>query len=297
MLLPHHGRYAYRSIRNRPDFAWPGGKRLAFHVGVNVEYFAFGAGLIHNLTVPLPQPDQRSFAWADYGNRIGFFRILDLLDEFALPGSHLVNTEIFKHCPDIAPAILSRNDEFIGHGRTNAERHGLLWPDDEAKFLAEVRAEAQERTGQPIRGWMAPWMSHSHLTPDLLHEAGFEFLMDWPADDQPFWMKTRTGRIMSVPYPLELNDSPQMLVRHHAPEDFARMLIDQFDEMLEQSTRTPVVCGLALHTMVTGQPYRIRALRRALEHITKHPRRDEVWFARPGEIYDHCRSLPEGTLA
>jgi peptidoglycan/xylan/chitin deacetylase (PgdA/CDA1 family) len=171
-----------------------------------------------------------------------------------------------------------------------------MWEQDEARFLAETRDTILERTGQHVKGWMAPWMSHSHHTPDLLQEAGFKFLMDWPADDQPLWMKTRSGRIMSVPYPLELNDSPQMLVRHHTPDEFGQMLIDQFEEMLLQSERQPLVFGIALHTMVTGQPYRLRSLRRALQHIVNHPERDKVWVTRASNIYEHCASLPENTL-
>ncbi len=100
-----------------------------------------------------------------------------------------------------------------------------MWEPDEARFLADVRDAILEHTGQQVRGWMAPWMSHSRHTPDLLQEAGYQFLMDWPADDQPIWMKTRGGRIMSVPYPLELNDSPQMLVRHHTPDQFSQIAI------------------------------------------------------------------------
>jgi hypothetical protein len=143
---------------------------------------------------------------------------------------------------------------------------------------------------------MGPWMSQSRVTPDLLKEAGFDFLMDWPCDDQPIWMRTRSGPLMSVPYPLEINDSPMMLVRHHTAVDFEQMIIDQFDEMIEQAERQPLVCGIALHTMIVGQPYRLRALRRALKHIVEHPKRDKVWFTRPGEIFDHCASLKAGTM-
>ncbi|ANN64942.1 polysaccharide deacetylase family protein [Bordetella bronchialis] len=296
MLLPSHDRYPYRAIGARKDYSWPEGKRLAMHIGLNIEIFAFGTGLSHNLTVPLPAPDQRAFAWTDYGNRIGVWRILDMLDELGLPAAHLCNTEIFKYCPALIAPIKARGDEFIGHGRTNAERHGSMWEPDEARFLTEVRDAIREHTGQEVRGWMAPWMSHSRHTPDLLQETGYKFLMDWPADDQPIWMKTRGGRIMSVPYPLELNDSPQMLVRHHTPDQFSQMVIDQFEEMLDQSAKQPLVFGIALHTMVTGQPYRLRAMRRALKYIAEHPRRNEVWFTRPGAIYDHCVNLPEGTM-
>ncbi len=297
MLLPHHGRYAYSPITERADYSWPGGKRLAFFIGLNIEHFAFGAGLSHSLSVPLPGIDQRAFAWTDYGNRVGVWRIFGLLDELGLPASHLINTSLFEYAPQILAAIQARGDEVIAHGRTNAERHSGMWEKDEARFIAEVRDEIEKHTGRAPLGWMPPWMSVNKTTLDLLDEAGFKFVMDWPADDQPLWMQTRRGKIMSVPYPFELNDSPQMLVRQQSPDDFAQAIIEQFEEMLQQSEQQPLVCSLALHAMIVGQPYRLRALRRALQHIVNHPQRDKVWFARPGDIYAHCAQLPAGTMA
>ena len=120
--------------------------------------------------------------------------------------------------------------------------------------------------------------------------------MDWPADDQPLWMKTRSGPLMSVPYPIEINDSPQILVRHHSGDQFRDMIIAQFEELLRQSARQPLVCGIALHTMIVGQPYRLRTLREALQHIVNHPQKDKVWFTRPSVIYDHCAAQPKGTM-
>jgi peptidoglycan/xylan/chitin deacetylase (PgdA/CDA1 family) len=193
--------------------------------------------------------------------------------------------------------IVARGDEIIGHGRTNAERQGQWWEADEARMIAEVRDKIQQHTGSAPRGWMGPWMSQSRVTPDLLQEAGFGFEMDWPCDDQPVWMKTRNGKLMSMPYSLEINDSPQILVRHHTGEEFATMIVHQFEEMLRQSEQQPLVLGIALHTMIVGQPYRLYALRKALEHIVNHPQRDKVWITRPGEIYDHCVALPEGVVA
>jgi peptidoglycan/xylan/chitin deacetylase (PgdA/CDA1 family) len=297
MLLPHHHRYAYSAINTRADYSWPQGKRLAVYIGLNIEHFAFGTGLTHSLSVPLPAPDQRAFAWCDYANRVGVWRIFDLFDQLGMPASHLINTTLFEYAPDILKAINARGDEVIAHGRTNAERHGGMWERDEVRFIAEVRDAINEHTPKEVRGWMAPWMSNSHVTPDLLQEAGFKFVMDWPADDQPLWMKTRAGRIMSVPYPFELNDSPQMLVRHHTPEQFEHMLIEQFEEMLLQSDKHPLVFGIALHAMIVGQPYRLRSLRRALQYIVNHPKKDQVWFTRPGEIYSHCEALAPGVMA
>jgi peptidoglycan/xylan/chitin deacetylase (PgdA/CDA1 family) len=296
MRLPHHERYDYSALPTRPNYSWPDGKRLAVYLGINIEHFAFGTGLGHAVSTELPHPDPRTFSWRDYGNRVGVWRLFDLLDELSLPACHLVNTTIFEYAPEILAPIKARKDEIIGHGRTNAERQGQMWEEDEARLIAQVRDAIAEHGGRPPRGWMGPWMSQSRVTPDLLKEAGFEFLMDWPCDDQPIWLRTRAGKLMSVPYPLEINDSPMMLVRHHTAVDFEQMIIDQFDEMIEQAERQPLVCGISLHTMIVGQPYRLRALRRALKHIVDHPRRDKIWFTRPGEIFDHCAGLAPGVV-
>jgi len=296
MRLPSHGRYEYSAISARKNYDWPDGKRLAVYVALNIEHFAFGTGLGHAISTELPQPDPRTYAWRDYGNRVGVWRLFDLLDDLSIPACHLVNTAIFDYCPEVLAPIASRGDEIIGHGRTNAERQGQMWEEDEARLIAHVRDEIEKFGGSRPRGWMGPWMSQSHVTPDLLKEASYDFLMDWPLDDQPVWMRTRSGPLLSVPYPLEINDSPALVVRRHTAVDFEQMILDQFEEMLEQSEKHPLVCGIALHTMVVGQPFRLRALRRAMKLLVEHPKRDKVWFTRPGAIFDHCKGLPAGTL-
>ena len=112
------------------------GKRLAVYLGLNIEHFAFGAGEGHLLTVAGAPPDPRTFAWRDYGNRVGVWRCLELFDELNLPAAHLINTTVFDYAPQIVDALKARGDEFIGHGRTNAERHGHMWEADEKRFLA-----------------------------------------------------------------------------------------------------------------------------------------------------------------
>jgi allantoinase len=296
MKLPHHGRYEYSAIVKRPNYDWPEGKRLAIYLALNIEHFSFVGGLGHAVSSELPSPDPRTFAWRDYGNRVGVWRLYDLLDELNVPACHLVNTAVFDYCPEVIEPILARGDEVVGHGRTNAERQGQWWEADEARMIAEVRDRIAQRTGRAPRGWMGPWMSQSKVTPDLLKEAGFNYLMDWPCDDQPIWLGTRSGKLMSVPYSLEINDSPQVLVRKHTAEEFGTMIVHQFEEMLRQAEKQPLVLGIALHTMIVGQPYRLYALREALQHIVNHPQREKVWFTRPGEIYDHCNALPEGKI-
>lgn len=296
MDLPKHDRYDYSPIVERPDYSWPDGKRLAFYIALNVEHFAFGEGMGHTPTEPAPPPDARNYAWRDYGLRVGVWRIFDLLDELKLPACHLLNSAVYDHAPQITDRIRKRGDEIVGHGRTNSERQADYPETEEAALIREATEVIARHEETPPRGWMGPWISESTATPDLLKEAGYAYLMDWPCDDQPFWMRTRSGPILSVPYPVEINDSPAHLNRRHTAVDFKEMLTDQFDQMVELAKQQPLVMGLALHTFIVGQPFRLRQLRRALEHIVNHPRAKTVWFTRPGDIAAHVTALPDGVV-
>jgi allantoinase len=289
-----HGRYDYRPIEGRPDYSWPEGKRLAVYLGLNLEHFSFGEGLGAELAPGGPQPDVLNFAWRDYGNRVGAWRMKRMFDELGLPASVLVNASLYDYCPELVAAFVARGDEIVGHGVTNSERQGVL---DEAAEAALIRrsAEAIERhSGQRPQGWLGPWISESHATPDLLGEAGFGYLLDWCCDDQPIWLRTRRGRILAVPYPQELNDIPAIAFRRTPADEFADMIVDNLEEMREQAEGEPLVMGIALHPYIVGQPYRLRHLRRALRHIAEL--RDEVWVTTAGAIAAHVRSLPEGTV-
>jgi hypothetical protein len=134
-------------------------------------------------------------------------------------------------------------------------------------------------------------------TPDLLKEAGYDFVMDWPADDQPFWMRTRSGPLLSVPYPIEINDSPTMLSRAQPATHFRQMIIDQFELMLSQSEAQSLVFGVSLHTFVAGQPFRLRQIAEALQYIVQHPRfAKSVWVTSPGQIAGYSAQLPAGVV-
>lgn len=295
MKLPAHNRYDYVPITKRKDYTWPDGKRLAVYFCNNIEYFAFGSGLgSDSATLNAPQ-SQRNYAWRDYGNRVGIWRMFDLFDEMDCPLVHNINSLILDHHPDIGERMLQRGDEFVAHGRTNAERQGDLYEEDEARLIAETTETIERFTGKKPVGWMSPWLSQSRATLDLLQEAGYAYQCDWPLDDQPIWMRTRGGRILNMPYPVETNDSPMMVFRQHTARELADTWIDQFDEMLEQARRgQPLVCPFVLHTFILGQPFRLRQLRRVLEHILA--RRHEIWLTQPGKIATHIQALPPGIV-
>ena len=296
MKLPGHGRYDYVPIHKRPQYEWPECARLAVTFCNNIEYFAFGSGLGADPSgTPTPQ-NHRNYAWRDYGNRVGLWHYLDLLDEFGLPGAHNVNSAVLEACPDIVERLKGRGDEFVGHGRTNAEHQDSLWEDDEARLIADCTEVVTRLSGRRPEGWLGPGLAESRATPDLLKEAGYAYVMDWPADDQPFWLKTRAGPILSVPYPAELNDSAAIIHRDGTARDFADMIVDGFDEMVEQCRAQPLVMTLSLHPFVMGQPFRLPPLRKALKHCVEHPRRDRVWWTTPGAVADFCYALPAGII-
>lgn len=290
--LPTHDRFDYRPITRRPDYVWPNGARLAVYIGFNVEHFAFGEGLGARLGPACPEPDVLNYSWREYGNRVGAWRCLDLFDKLSLPAGALINTALYDHCPELVAALAARGDELIGHGHTNAHQQGVLSEADELALLVHCRERIQSGSGQAPAGWLSPWISESRATPDLLAESGYRYTLNWCHDDQPVRMATRNGAgLWSIPYPQELNDIPMLVARQMDAKDFAQIIIDNFDEMLEQSQAQPLVMGIALHPYLVGQPYRLRHLRRALEHIARVRDRGDIWFTTPGAICDYVDSL------
>jgi peptidoglycan/xylan/chitin deacetylase (PgdA/CDA1 family) len=293
--LPTHGRYSYSAIKHRPAYAWPNGTRLAVYIGLNMEHFAFGEGLGAELAPGGHHPDVLNFSWRDYGNRVGVWRLIDLFNSLQLPASVLVNSSIYSYCPEVMDAFRARGDEVLGHGRTNSERQGGFDETAERTLIAETTEVIAAAESRRPKGWLGPWISESHVTPDLLAEAGYSYVLDWCMDDQPVWLAARNGkRILAVPYPQELNDIPAIVARKDSAEQFEQMIVDQFDEMLEQSAAAPLVMGMALHPYIVGQPYRLRRLRNALSHIAAH--RDKIWLTTSGGVSDHCHGLPPGIV-
>jgi allantoinase len=163
-----------------------------------------------------------------------------------------------------------------------------------ARCIIEATEAIVAHEGKPPTGWLGPSLSQSYESLDYLKAAGCRYMMDWPCDDQSIWFSTKHGPILSVPYPLDVNDSMLMLTRLASPVEFADALIGNFDEMLEQSQRQPLVMGIALHSHILGQPYQLREFRRAMRRIVSFSKR--IWLTHPGEICRYIEGLPEGVV-
>jgi allantoinase len=288
-MLSTHGRYGYQPIGSRPDFRWPNGARIAVYFAVGIEDYAFGEGLTENLVPGMAHPDVLNHSWRDYGNRIGAWRILDAFAGYDLPLGILLNSAVCDSAPALVEACRSADHEFIAHGRSNSDSLAGLSEAEERHYLSSVRKRITDAVGAAPQGWASPWIAETLLTPDLLHETGCGYVLDWCMDDQPVWLKTRTGRLLSVPYSQELNDSSAIIGRQMDARDFADMIVDQVDEMRATPGEEPLVMSVILHAFISGQPFRLRALRSAIKHILSF--REELWITQPGAIARHFQML------
>lgn len=273
-------RYPYWPLPERPVLRWPGDARVAFWVVPNVEHFRFERPSSEAVW-EVPIPDVASFAQRDYGVRVGIWRLMELLDRHGVRATASLNADVCRYYPQIVEAGCERGWEWMGHGLSNSQRLSGMEEEQERATIREVVSIIAEHTGRAPRGWLGPALAETLRTPDLLAEAGITYLADWCADDQPFPMRVRQGRMLAVPYSLELNDLPAFVRKGLDAEQFYRMVCDQFDVLYAEGERSGRVMALPLHPFLSGHPFRSKWLDKALDYVLGHER---VWCATGGEI-------------
>jgi peptidoglycan/xylan/chitin deacetylase (PgdA/CDA1 family) len=275
-------RYPYWPIVEREPIQWPNGARIAFWVIPNVEHFRFDqAG--YEAGRNARAPDVYGYAARDYGNRVGVWRLMDAFDKFGIRATVALNSDVCRFHPQIIKAGVERNWEWMGHGISNSEPLGGTDDETQRGVIRRVVDTIAEHTGKAPRGWLGPGLGETFSTPDLLAEAGIEYVCDWCADDQPFPMRVKSGRLINVPYSLEFNDIPLFTRKFYTPKQVLQMTRDHFDVLYEEGARSGRVLALALHPYITGHPHRIHWLEQALKYITSH---EGVWVTTGGEIAD-----------
>ncbi|TLG05371.1 polysaccharide deacetylase [Nocardia cyriacigeorgica] len=280
--------YDYSPIVEREPIQWPGGARVAFYVGLNIEHFPVDAPAtsLNEATAGLV-PDPLNYGWRDYGPRVGIWRIAEILDRHGIRASALVNSAVCEKYPQIIAAGQQRDWAWLAHGRDNATVQSAV--EDERAYLTDVITTIEKATGQRPRGWLGPALSETFDTPEILAELGLTYLLDWTADDQPF--RLNVPGLLSVPYSVELNDLGLFTMKSFTGPDFVQIVTDQFDQLYADSARGGRVMALALHPFVTGQPYRAKYLDQALEYIASH---HGVWLTTSDEIAEHYAATTQG---
>jgi peptidoglycan/xylan/chitin deacetylase (PgdA/CDA1 family) len=282
---PGHGLWPYRPITAPAGPAWPDGRRLAVYVAVGLEEYRFGVGRTEDVVPDVPVPDLVNTSWRDYGNRVGAFRLLERLDRAGIPPTVLLNTAVYDSAPELVATARRLGAEFVGHGISNSDSLAGLSAHDEAAYLAAVAARITAEEGTPPGGWSSPWLTQTPSTLASLVDAGYRYLLDLRIDDRPVTLTTPSGAITALPYALEVNDSTTIIGRGASAREFADMIVDEFDELLERSEEQPLVMSVVVHSFISGAPFRLRALDRALRHMTEQ--RDRVWFTQPRAIAAH----------
>jgi peptidoglycan/xylan/chitin deacetylase (PgdA/CDA1 family) len=279
-------RYPYVPIVRRPALAWPDGARIAFYVALNIEYFALDTPFTRYPNVE--RADVPFYTLRDYGNRVGVFRIMDILDKHNVRASALLNSDVCREYPAIIEEGRVRNWEWLGHGITNHYRLIDYPEDQERAVIHEVSATIEAATGVRPRGWLGPGLAETLHTPDYLAAEGFDYVCDWGGDDQPIPMRVEAGRMVAVPYQQGLNDMALLYGSSYTGPDYLQAIRDQFDVLYAEGASGGRVFALPIHTFAAGLAHHSKYLDQAIEYIVSH---EGVWVTTAGDIaswyYDH----------
>jgi peptidoglycan/xylan/chitin deacetylase (PgdA/CDA1 family) len=284
MALPPH-RVDYSAIVDRPPIAWPHNARVAFWVAPNVEHYEYLPDYdgIRNPWPRTPYPDAREYSYRDYGNRVGFWRMLEVLDQYRIKCCVSLNMAVLEHYPEVAKAMVDRDWDFMSHGIYNTRYLTTCDEAQERQFYRDCIDTLKRHTGKTLKGMLGPAISGTPRTPDLMAEAGLIYHTDWMHDDQPVPIRVASGKLISVPYSIELNDAPAFRT-HYEGDYFARICKAQFDQLYKEGAESGRVMCIALHPYLIGQPHRIQYLDEVLSYIMSH---DGVWQTTADEIADY----------
>jgi peptidoglycan/xylan/chitin deacetylase (PgdA/CDA1 family) len=277
-------RLTYSPINDRPKLELPNGARVALWVCPNIEHYEYlpDPVRIRDPWPRMPHPDILGYGIKDYGNRVGLWRMIDVMDHFNVRCTVSLNLGVFEHYPEIMAACEERNWDVLCHGIYNTQYLWGLGEADERAIIEDCVETYRRLTGRQLAGWFSPAASHTLNTPDLVAEAGIKYYADWFHDDQPGPMHVRHGRLLTVPYSMELNDAV-LHNRAQEADDFLVMVRDYFDAIYAEGAEQPRVMCIALHPYMMGQPHRIGYLEKALDYVLSH---DGVWQATGEEIAD-----------
>ena len=276
------GLYDYTAENDRPIVRWPNGARVAFWVAPNLEFYELEPpDSPVRKPWPRPVPDVLAYSHRDYGNRVGHWRMMEVMDRCGVRGSVSLNVAVCEHHPEIIEAMVKRDWELMSHGIYNTRYTYAMSEAQEREMIEDVIRTIAEHSGQQVAGWLSPALTNTERTMELLAEYGIKYTCDLFHDDQPQPVRTTRGRLISVPYSLEMNDTVVLLFNAGSPRYYAEILKRQFDQLYEEGAENGKVMCIPLHPFLIGQPHRIGPFAEALEYITGH---DEVWVTTGREI-------------
>ena len=287
MALPPY-RVAYSPIIDRPPIKWPNNARVAVWVAPNVEFYEYMPDY-DGIRETWPRvryqlyPDAREYSYRDYGNRVGFWRMLEVMDKNNIRCCVSLNLAVIEHFPEIRDAMVERNWDYMSHGIYNTRFVYRLDEWQERRWFQDNIETLKRHTGKQLKGMLGPAISGNPATPDLMAEAGLIYHTDWLHDDQPVPIKVKSGKLVSVPYSIDLNDV-SIFGQHYEGEYYVQICKDQFDILYKEGAESGRVMCIPLHPFLIGQPHRAKYLDEVLQYIMSH---DGVWQTTADEIAEY----------
>ena len=292
-----HDHYAWSPLNaTRRKLEWPNKARVALCVIVVLEQAEWKQPPDHFQVANLaggygwgPFPDVTAWSHREYGNRVGVFRVLDVLEKHGIKPTIAMDALTAEHYPFIVRHCMKRNCEFIAHGISVNRMITSRMTEDEERLYIRTSIDALTRaTGKAPTGWLGPESGESTRTPQLLAEAGIRYVCDWANDEQPYRMNVSAGELHALPVSLPLDDLNALWERRIDIDRYESMIGETFETLHREGANNGRLLVLTLHPFTIGQPFRIGALDAALGHIAKH---DGVWTATGSEIIEWSRNL------
>jgi peptidoglycan/xylan/chitin deacetylase (PgdA/CDA1 family) len=231
-------------------------------------------------TAAAPQ-GQRNYAWRDYGNRVGVWRMLDALAGAGARASFATNAAIAERYPELLSAVQQAGHEVIAHSTDmNGTIDSSLPEADERALIGDAVARLTAASGESPKGWLSIARSQSFHTLDILKANGLKYCCDWVNDELPYRM---TNGLINLPLNHELSDRTIIAVQQQSADSWAQSLEDAFDWLAREAAESGGGRMLPVHVTpyIMGLPYRIGAFERLLARLAERP---ECWFARGDEI-------------
>ncbi|WP_244485123.1 polysaccharide deacetylase family protein [Pseudolabrys sp. Root1462] len=287
-MIPRE-RAEYSAIVDRPPLKLPGNSRIVIWTIVNYEVWDISKPMARQV-IPAPTgvpllPDVPNWSWHEYGMRVGCWRFFDLFKKLGIRPTLSINARVCEDYPRVAQEAKDLGWEFMGH----AYEQGPIHKDPDQKAMIHRSMDVIEKfTGKRPVGWLGPGLTQTLETPDNLTAAGVKYIGDWVYDDEPTVIKTTNGPLVTLPYTVELNDIPMMMVQHHESDHLYKRTVESFNTLYEEGQDRAKIMAIAIHPYISGQPFRIKALRDIYDYVNKF---DGVLHWNGEEIYNWYRGI------
>jgi peptidoglycan/xylan/chitin deacetylase (PgdA/CDA1 family) len=287
-MIPRE-RCDFSAIVDRPPLKLPGNARIVFWTIVNYEVWDIGKPMARQLLPPpsgIPLlPDVVHWGWHEYGMRVGCWRFFELYQKLGIKPTLSANARICEDYPRVAEQAKKDGWEFMGHAYEQGPIHKE--PDQPAMIRRSMDVIEKFVGKRPV-GWLGPGLTQTLETPEYLAAAGVKYIGDWAYDDEPTVIRTAKGPLVTLPYTVELNDIPMMIIQHYQSDYLLNRMIDQFDRLYAESAQRAKFCVLAIHPYISGQPHRIKYLEKIYDYVNKH---EGVLHWNGEQIYDWYKQI------